>query len=310
VRFRTADNPFITNCILLFIPSILSLCLHTGLLFILLLECGKIGMDMKRVGFTLVELLVVIAVIAILVAMLLPVVRVVKQQAKAVMCKSNLKQLSTALTVYENENGIFPNGFDDLSHQVEPPYGYPGTASCDKQGWWWFHFLAGTLGKNVEKGTVFWCPSRSTEDPFVLCGNYGVNRSICKDAPGITGVIGSEFVGKPLGLDQIRRPAQTLLVIDSGYSLISWRGVTNNTDIEPFENPMRLEAFYVPGLAINSKRTIFPGFESDALDGRHPNRTVNVVFADGHSARLSADDLFVEKMDGKYTNRSPLWLSE
>lgn len=265
---------------------------------------------MKRVGFTLVELLVVIAVIAILVAMVLPVARVVKQQAKAVMCKSNLKQLSTALTIYENENSIFPNGFDDLSHgQVGSPGGFPGTASRDKKGWWWFHFLAGTLGKNFEKGTVFWCPSRNTKEPFVLCGNYGVNRSICKDALGITGIIGSEFVGTPLGLDQIRHPARTLLVIDSGYSLISWRGATNE-DIQPFENPKRRGAFYVPGLAINKEREISPGFESDALNGRHPNRTVNVVFADGHSARLRADDLFVEEIDGKYTNRSPLWLPE
>jgi len=259
---------------------------------------------MKRVGFTLVELLVVIAVIAILVAMVLPVARVVKQQAKAVMCKSNLKQLSTALTVYENENGIFPNGFDDLSHaQVEPPDGYPGTASCDKQGWWWFHFLADTLGENFEKGTVFWCPSRKIKEPFVLCGNYGVNRAICKDVQPQNG----EFAGTPLGLDQIRRPARTLLVIDSGYSLISWRGVTD-ANIQPFENPMRTGAFYVPGLAVNKERDISPGFELDALNGRHPNRTVNVVFADGHLAHLRADDLFVEEIDGKYTNRSPLWV--
>ncbi len=259
---------------------------------------------MKRVGFTLVELLVVIAVIAILIAMVLPVARVVKQQAKAVMCKSNLKQLSTALTVYENENGIFPNGFDDLSHgQAGPPGGYPGTASRDKQGWWWFHFLAGTLGGNFEKGTAFWCPSRKIKEPFVLCGNYGVNRTICKDAQPQ----GGEFVGTPLGLDQIPHPARTLLVIDSGYSLISWRGVTN-ADIQPFENPMRTGAFYIPGLAVNKERTISPGFESDALNGRHPNRTVNVVFADGHLAHLRADDLFVEEIDGKYTNRSPLWL--
>jgi len=304
------DNPFITNCILLFKLSILSSCLYTSLFFILPLKCDKIGLDMKRVGFTLVELLVVIAVVTILVAVALPVIRAVKQRARAVVCKSNLKQLSVALTVYENENGTFPNGFDDLSHgQVGAPGDYPGTASRDKKGWWWFHFLAGTLGKNVEKGTVFWCPSRNIKEPFVLCGNYGVNRSVCKDAPGITGIMGSEFVGTPLSLDQIPHPVRTLLMIDSGYSLISWRGVTN-ADIQPFENPMRTGAFYIPGLAMNKKRTISPGFELDALNGRHPNRTVNVAFADGHSARLRADDLFVEEIDDKYTNRSPLWLPE
>ncbi|MHC5060207.1 MAG: type II secretion system protein [Planctomycetota bacterium] len=267
-------------------------------------------MDMKRVGFTLVELLVVIAVIATLVAIALPVARMVKQRAKAVMCKSNLKQLSTAFMIYEYENGTFPNGFNDSSHDpAGATSGYPGTASLDKKGWWWFNFLAGTLGENFEKGTVFWCPSRNIEAPFILCANYGVNRSICKDAPDITGILDSEFVGEPLGLNKIRRPSQALLVLDSGYSLISWQGVTN-ADVQPFENPMRAGAFYVPGLVINKERTISPEFESDALDGRHPNRTVNVVFADGHSARLRADDLFVKEIDGNYTNRSPLWLPD
>ena len=262
---------------------------------------------MRRSGFTLIELLVVIVVIAALVAMILPVSRAVKQRAMAVMCKSNLKQLSTALTLYESENGIFPNGFDDLSHaQVEPHGGYPGIGSCDKQGWWWFHFLADTLGENFEEGTVFWCPSRNIEEPCVLCGNYGLNRAICKDVKPKNG----EFSGTPLALEQIPHPARTLLMIDSGYSLISWRGATNNTGIEPFENPMRTGAFYVPGLTVNEEREISPGFESDALDGRHPNSTVNMLFADGHLARLNADDLFVEEMDGKYTNRSPLWLPE
>jgi prepilin-type processing-associated H-X9-DG protein/prepilin-type N-terminal cleavage/methylation domain-containing protein len=270
-------------------------------------------MDMKRVGFTLVELLVVIAVVAILVAMVLPVARAVKKRARAVMCKSNLKQLSMALTVYENENGIFPNGFDYFSTgQVEPPGGYAGILSRDELGWWWFHFLADTLGENFEEGTVFWCPSRNIEEPFVLCGNYGVNRAICKDTPESQDTQDNEdkdFFGTPLSLDQIPHPARTLLVIDSGYSLISWRGVTNAA-IQPFENTRREGCFYVPGAAINKKRAISPGFESDALNGRHPNRTVNVVFADGHSARLRADDLFVEEIDGKYTNRSPLWLPD
>ncbi|MHC4558421.1 MAG: type II secretion system protein [Planctomycetota bacterium] len=263
--------------------------------------------DMRRSGFTLIELLVVIAVIAALVAMILPVSRAVKQRAKAVMCESNLKQLSLALTMYGQDNKTLPNGFDDLSHgQVEPHGGYPGNPSRDKQGWWWFHFLADTLGENFEEGTVFWCPSRNIEEPFVLCGNYGVNRAICKDAQPQNG----EFAGTPLGLGQIRQAARTLLMIDSGYSLISWRGVTNNTNTGPFENPMRTGAFYVPGLTVNKERTISPGFESDALNGRHPNRTVNVVFADGHSARAKADDLFVEKIGDNYTNRSPLWLPE
>ena len=265
---------------------------------------------MKRSGLTLIELLVIIAIIAMLIAILFPALRAARQQTKAIVCGSNIRQLALALSVYDQENGTFPYGFDD-STNVKPPGGYLGSAARDLQGWWWFHFLAGTLGENFGKGSIVWCPSRNIKDPYVLCGNYGVNRSICKGAPGMSGVIGSEFVGEPLGLNQIRSPAKTLLITDSGYSLISWRAATNASG-PYFDNSRREGAFYVPGLAINNRRllegTVSPGCEKDAVDGRHPNKTVNVIFADSHLARLKADDLSVEESGGSYSNRSPLWL--
>jgi prepilin-type N-terminal cleavage/methylation domain-containing protein/prepilin-type processing-associated H-X9-DG protein len=268
---------------------------------------------MKRTGFTLIELLVVIAIIAILIAILLPALRASRQQARAVACGSNLRQLVLALTMYDQENGTFPYGFDDSD--LRPGTRYPGTGMYDKKGWWWFNSLVGIQKENFDKGSIVWCSSRSVKDTSpkanVLCGNYGVNRSICKDAPGITGIIGSEFVGEPLGLNQIRRPAETLLITDSGYSLISWRSASNASG-PYFDNPRREGSFYVPGLAINNQRflegTISPGGERDAIDGRHPNKTVNVGFADGHVERVKADDLFIEKAAGSYNNRSPLWL--
>lgn len=273
---------------------------------------------MRRTGFTLIELLVVIAIIAVLISIVVPALRAAKQQARAVACASNIKQLVLLLAMYDQENGTLPHGFDDSAFgTLIPPGGYPGIATHDMMGWWWFHFLSGTAGQHSGKETIFWCPSRSAKDPSpkanVLCGNYGVNRSICRDAPGITGIIGSEFVGRPLGLHQIRRPGETLLIVDSGYSLVSWRGATNAASpyFEYFENPQREGSFYVPGLAINSQRllggTISAGCEQDAVNGRHPNKTINVIFADGHLAHLKADDLFVDEAGGKYRNRSPLW---
>ena len=264
---------------------------------------------MRRSGFTLIELLVVIAITAMLIGLLVPILRAAKQQTRAVACGSNIRQLALALTVYDQGNGTFPHGFDDSTHGTTQPLGgYPGRAARDLQGWWWFHFLAGTLGENFDKGSVIWCPSRSVKDPYILCGNYGVNRSICRDASGITG---SEFVGTPLSLNQIRSPAKTLLITDSGYSLVSWRGASDASG-PYFDNPRREGVFYVPGLRINNQRllerTISPGCERDAVDGRHPSKTVNVVFADSHLARLKADDLFVEDTGGSYSNRSPLWL--
>jgi len=56
-----------------------------------------------RLGFTLIELLVVIAIIAILAAILFPVFAQARESARKATCQSNLKQLSTAIIMYNND---------------------------------------------------------------------------------------------------------------------------------------------------------------------------------------------------------------
>ena len=110
-----------------------------------------------------------------------------------------------------------------------------------------------------------------------------------------------------MGSSDIPRPVQTLLIVDSGYSIISWWHVT---DVPPvaLDGKIIEDTAYIPGLEINKDRDLWPGQEEDAIGGRHPNKTVNIGFADGHSKCTIAVDLFVEKTDDTYTNRSPLWL--
>jgi len=263
---------------------------------------------MSRRAFTLVELLVVIAILAFLIAILLPFLQVSRQHTKAILCRSNVKQLVLGLAMYETDNQTFPYGFH--FSLTPPPGGYPGYIQYDRPGWWWFNFIEGFHKRTDNKRTVVKCPSKQLRNPKlknnILCGNYGVNRSVCKSSDDIQ-CHREEFVGTPLASSDIRRPGETLLVVDSGYSMISWWHVT---DVPPVSlgNTIIEDTAYVPGLRINKERVLQPGQEWDAINGRHPNKSVNVGFADGHVSHTKADELFVEKTDASYKNRFPLWL--
>jgi prepilin-type N-terminal cleavage/methylation domain-containing protein/prepilin-type processing-associated H-X9-DG protein len=269
---------------------------------------------MMRRGFTLIELLVVISIIVLLTGLLVPALNNVRQQARSVACQSNVRQLQISFQAYESQDHSLPYGFQGLrSPGPYPgiPGKYTGTLTTDAAGWWWVDLM--NLRIEPTSGDrqlgMPQCPSKHLEDPVLdwdnLCGNYGVNRALCTSSNDLMPYV-TTYKRPPVSTSDLRQPGSTLLVLDSGYALICWWHATSKPPVTL--TSFAMDTAYVPGLDINKDRPLRPGQIGDAIGGRHPNKTINTGFADGHVERKKAQDLLVEKIDkDTYTNKTPLW---
>jgi prepilin-type N-terminal cleavage/methylation domain-containing protein len=98
-------------------------------------------------GFTLVELLVVISIIAILASLLLPALSQAKAKSQSTKCLSNVRQMGLALSMYVGESG---------GHY---PFSVYAPASNAKKSVYWFDALDSYLGKPGWGTNVFKCPT-------------------------------------------------------------------------------------------------------------------------------------------------------
>lgn len=246
----------------------------------------KSSLTTKPAGFTLVELLVVIGIIALLIAMLLPTLQKAREAANTAQCLSNLKQVTTAMIMYAEAN----RGHLPPTNPVAP--GGPNSASAvfDVNGtpttiairWY-----GGAIG-SITNGTFFpassplfryWgnasvsgCPSFLAMEDVFRPGYgpvaYAYNAFAGHQFDSFVqwpGEVVSQLAGEKI--TKFRKPAQKALVWDSARV----RNGTTTLDRTPWGYP--------------SSGNPNNGTPDPCFHARH-NNYGNVGWADGHASSV------------------------
>ncbi len=117
---------------------------------------------MRRTAFTLVEILTVIAIMAVLSAMLLPAFLTVRGSARASVCRSNLQQIGMATALYtQDSDELYPFGIDQHDRYIKDAW---STESAFKALIPTLPFVKDLLQPYLKSKQVFVCPADTGYD--------------------------------------------------------------------------------------------------------------------------------------------------
>jgi prepilin-type N-terminal cleavage/methylation domain-containing protein/prepilin-type processing-associated H-X9-DG protein len=211
-------------------------------------------------AFTLTEVLVVIAIVAVLLSLLLPALVRGRESARRVQCMSNLRQLGFAAQMYWHDHGGRMFRYRGAATNGGDVYWF-GWLERGAEGSRAFDPKQGALYPYLEGRGVEICPSLNYHEErfkFKARGaayGYGYNLHLSPPASQA-----------PMNVNQLHRPSETVFLADAGQV---------NTFQAPASpsNPMLEEFYYV-----STNR-------SEATAHFRHHRRANVLFCDNHVGR-------------------------
>ena len=237
-------------------------------------------------GFTLIELLVVVAIIAMLIAILLPSLQRARDQARATVCMSNMRELGMGFYYYMEEYDGHPPP-NRLRASNDAPYGGTPPDFRDSDWWYYAHMVPKYVPSDKHTQTnsafsgVFECPS----DPDagraysmnVFAGDYPSDRSFATIYTR-----GTPF--NPLKIDQPQQyllfgEAHAIFADSLNEGLYGTRYVIGQEGSSIYRKFMKVEE--------NADRGPFRGY----IDFTKHGGAANFVFADQHITRFEQTQL-------------------
>lgn len=177
-------------------------------------------MGRQRHGFTLIEILVSLAVITVIMAIALPAYQYSRQKAYQVQCASNLRQLGIAVSAYAQDfNGYLPPYINMLPEDY-PLWAESIESGCIDLGYPDYHLLYRSLDPYVKNNKVWFCPTDPYAGVDVL--HWGV-RHLCSSysfyflwSPPLSNIVDSpRFPG-----DATREPPCQCMIIRDANTFV------------------------------------------------------------------------------------------